>query len=310
VPYNFHIGKYEFTNSQYVEFLNGVDPTGANALALYDSNMSSFAVGGINFSGAAPNGSKFAVKPGQGNNPVLFVSWYDAIRVANWLHNGQGNGDTENGAYTLLGGTPTPTNGNSIMRNLGAKWWLPSEDEWYKAAYHKNDGATGSYWDYPTATDTEPFSDQPPGVDAPTQSNTANFVKNDGIANGYDDGFAVTGSGLFVNSQNYLTDVGAYLFSTSSYGTFDQGGNVFEWNESLINSSFRGRRGGLWSNLSSLLAASHRNFDNPFAGSDGIGFRLATIPEPGSMFLAIGGILAAINWRAQRHCATCRRRYQ
>ena len=107
----------------------------------------------------------------------MFVSWYDSIRFANWLHNGQGSGDTENGAYTLLGGTPTPSNGNSITRNAGAKWWLPSEDEWYKAAYHKNDGVTGNYWDYPTSTDAVPYSDQPPGSGAPDPSNTANFYQ-------------------------------------------------------------------------------------------------------------------------------------
>jgi hypothetical protein len=95
-------------------------------------------------------------------------------------------------AYTLLGGTPIPSNANSITRNGGARWFLPSEDEWYKAAYHKNDGVTGNYWDYPTSTDAVPFSDQPPGSDAPDLSNTANFFKDDGIANGYDDGFAVT----------------------------------------------------------------------------------------------------------------------
>ena len=166
--YNYRIGKYEVTNAQYVEFLNGVDPTGANTLALYNSSMSSDARGGINFNGGAANGSKYEIKPGRDNNPVVFVSWYDSIRFANWLHNGQGSGDTENGAYTLLGGTPTPSNGNSITRNAGAKWWLPSEDEWYKAAYHKNDGVTGNYWDYPTSTDAVPYSDQPPGSGAPT----------------------------------------------------------------------------------------------------------------------------------------------
>ncbi len=72
-----------------------------------------------------------------GDKPVNYVSWYDSIRFANWLNNGQGTGDTETGAYTLLGGTPTPSNGVSITRNAGATWFLPSEDEWYKAAYHQ-----------------------------------------------------------------------------------------------------------------------------------------------------------------------------
>ena len=124
----------------------------------------------------------------------MFVSWYDSIRFANWLHNGQGGGDTETARTRSWAARRRPATATRITRNPGAKWWLPSEDEWYKAAYHKNDGVTGNYWDYPTSTDAVPYSDQPPGSGAPTQSNTANFYKDDGIANGYDDGYAVTGS--------------------------------------------------------------------------------------------------------------------
>ncbi len=121
VAVGYRIGRTEVTNAQYVEFLNGVDPTGANTLALYNTSMSSDARGGINFNGGAANGSKYEIKAGRDNNPVVFVSWYDSIRFANWMHNGMVGGDTENGAYTLLGGTPTPTNGNTITRNTGAK---------------------------------------------------------------------------------------------------------------------------------------------------------------------------------------------
>jgi formylglycine-generating enzyme required for sulfatase activity len=280
VAYPYRIGQYEVTNAQYTAFLNAVDPTGANTLALYSSSMSSDARGGINFNSGAANGSKYEIKPGRDNNPVVFVSWYDAIRFANWLHNGQGAGDTENGAYTLLGGTPTPSNGNSITRNPGARWWLPNKDEWYKAAYHKNDGATANYWDYPTSTNTVPYSDQPPGTGTPDPSNTANFFKNDRIANGYDDGYAVTGSTSFNSAQNYLTDVGAYASTLGPYGTFDQAGNVWEWNETLHFGSFRGSLGGSWVSVSSLLHASSPGVMNPSNADDGMGFRVATIPIP------------------------------
>jgi formylglycine-generating enzyme required for sulfatase activity len=305
VGYNYRIGKHEVTNAQYVEFLNGVDPTGTNTLALYNSSMSSDANGGINFNGGAANGSKYEIKSARDNNPVVWVSWYDSIRFANWMHNGMGSGDTENGAYTLLGGTPTPSNGNSITRNSGAKWWLSSEDEWYKAAYHKNDGATENYWDYPTSTNAAPYSDQPPGSDAPTQSNTGNFRNGDGVANGYDDGYAVTGSDSIVTSQNYLTDIGAYTLSTSPYGAFDQGGNVWEWNEALIRSSFRGRRGGSWLDTPVVLPASWRSAGDPAFASVYIGFRVASIaiPEPSTLLLLGFGSLAVL-W--QRRCPRSR----
>jgi formylglycine-generating enzyme required for sulfatase activity len=224
------------------------------------------------------------------------VSWFDSIRFANWMHNGMGSGDTETGAYTLMGGTPQPANAFIITRNPGARWWLPSEDEWYKAAYHKNDGATGNYWDYPTSTNATPYSDQPPGAGAPDSSNTANFFEiDDSIVNGYNDGWAVTASNSFVvdSLQNYLTDVGAYTSSRSPYGTFDQGGNVFEWNETLpFGGLNRGVRGGSWFDSYSFLHAADR-FSGDFPGNEyfRLGFRVASIPEPASITLGIGSIM-------------------
>jgi hypothetical protein len=155
VAYDYRIGKTEITNDQYVTFLNAVAAT--DLYQLYSNSMTSAPEGGIMRSGS-PGSYTYAVKSAAlngayiyGNKPVVYVSWYDAIRFANWLHNGQGGpGTTEDGAYTLLGGTPTPSNGDSITRNPGATWWLPSEDEWYKAAYHRNNGATSNYWLYPT----------------------------------------------------------------------------------------------------------------------------------------------------------------
>jgi formylglycine-generating enzyme required for sulfatase activity len=291
ISYNYRIGTTEVTNAQYVEFLNVIDPTGANILRLYTSEMTSSVLGGINFTGGADNGSKYGIKTGRDNNPVAFVSWYDSIRFANWLHNGQGTGDTENGAYTLLGGTPTPINGDSITRNPGSKWWLPNEDEWYKAAYHKNDGVTGNYWDYPSSMDAVPYSDQPPGSDAPTQSNTGNFYNDDGIVNGYDDGYAVTGSPTLEDSQNHLTDVGAYTLSTSPYGTFDQGGNLFEWTETLISPSTRVIRGSEWGSDANAQHASQQFIDDSTSERADVGFRVASIPEPSTLLLgAMAGL--------------------
>jgi formylglycine-generating enzyme required for sulfatase activity len=146
-----------------------------------------------------------------------------------------------------------------------------------------------------------PYSDQPPGSDAPDQANTANFYKNDDLANGYDDGWAVTGSTGQVPTQNYLTDVGAYMLSDSFYGTFDQGGNVYEWNEALIDGSSRLLRGGVWNGGSVLLAASGRlhYYDPSFENAINVGFRVASIPEPGSLVMLLGIALTALlyGWR-------------
>ena len=158
----FNISKFETTNAQYTEFLNAKDPTGVNVLGLSTRGTNPIIANlGIAFNPNSPDGSKYAVISGRENLPVNGVTWYSAIRFANWLNNGQGNGDTETVAYTLLGGTQIPSNGDSIVRNPGATVFLPSEDEWYKAAYFNP--KTNSYFLYPTSSNAPPNAELPPG---------------------------------------------------------------------------------------------------------------------------------------------------
>ena len=282
VSYNYSIATYEVTNAQYTEFLNTVDPTGANLLSLYDPSMATDAQAGITFNSGAANGAKFEIKPGYANKPVVIVGFMDAMRFTNWLGNGQGSGDTETGAYTLSLGVLAP-------RNPGATVWIPSENEWYKAAYHQpaaQGGDSDNYWLYGTGKNAVPFSDQPPGA-TPDDTNVGNFYRNDGIANGYNDGYAVTGSTVLDGALNYFTDVGAYTQSHSFYGTFDQVGNAYEWNETIFNgarevrgdSAFFGEIGA---------RASFRDFSASVSGDDNIGFRVATVPEPSTALLLLG----------------------
>jgi formylglycine-generating enzyme len=307
VPYSFRIGKTEVTNSQYVEFLSAVATS--DPYRLFDTSMSTSPWGGIVRSGS-PGSYAYVVKPpavGQGpeggdynydNKPVLYVSWYDAIRFTNWLHNGQGNGDTESGAYTLgdLDGFGNPTNGSTITRNPGARWWLPSEDEWFKAAYY--DPVAGTYYDFPTSSNDRPNNNLP----SADTGNSANFYDGD------------------LTTANYLyslTDTAAYAHSESPYGTFDQGGNVREWNETFSLSLFpnnRGRRGGSYEMSFAHLSASAPIVDDgrPDGGGPGTGFRVATIiPEPSSALLsalACCGILLGlrrVSARAMYGCLLC-----
>jgi sulfatase modifying factor 1 len=104
VAYDYRIGKYEVTNAQYCEFLNAVDPSGANANDVYNAVMGSDR-GGITFTSYSVDGAKYTIMSNMGDKPVNSVSWYDAARFTNWMHNGQGSGGTETGAYTLNGNT-------------------------------------------------------------------------------------------------------------------------------------------------------------------------------------------------------------
>jgi formylglycine-generating enzyme required for sulfatase activity len=153
VAYAYQIGKYEVTNAQYGEFLNAVDPGGANANDVYSTSMGSNDRGGITYTAGAASGAKYTIRTNMGDKPVNFVSWYDAARFTNWLGNGQGAGSTETGAYTLSGNT------GLITKNVGATVYLPSEDEWYKAAYYDPTAGAGggdNYWAYATQSNTAP----------------------------------------------------------------------------------------------------------------------------------------------------------
>ncbi|MAT71564.1 MAG: PEP-CTERM sorting domain-containing protein [Planctomycetaceae bacterium] len=291
VDYTYRISKHEVTNAQYVEFLNAVDPTGANLLSLYNPRMSSDTQGGIDIDGDASSGAKYQVKAGRNFNPVVFVSFMDVMRFVNWLHNGQGLGDTEAGVYHI-------TTGWDEIRSQNAKYFMPSEDEWYKAAFHKGDGVTGNYWDFATGTDWVPYSDNPNSLNTPDDTNVANGFANDYLPNGYGDGFAVTGSMTFDNQQVHLTDAGAYSLATSPYGTFDQSGNVAEWTETIGRPYFRFTWGGSFRTDSRNLGVGSRGLTPTGTESSDLGFRVASrIPEPSTLLL---GALAGLGFLLHR----------
>ena len=128
---------------------SAADPQGANPNGIYNSNMGGNARGGITFTAGNPGGSKYAVKTNMGNTPVNFVSWYDALRFANWMHNGRGAGSTEDGAYLM-------SEGAAVVRKEGAQVFLPTSDEWHKAAYYKGGGTNAGYWEYATQSNAVP----------------------------------------------------------------------------------------------------------------------------------------------------------
>lgn len=276
VSYEYQIMKYEVTNAQYAEFLNAKAASDPNNL--YNTSMGSDARGGITRSGSSGSYS-YSVKSGYADMPVVYVSHLDAQRFANWIHNGQGSGDTETGAYTV---------GSLAIHSGLANVWIPTENEWYKAAYYQPMSAGGpsdSYWLYPTRSDTQPTSATAPSALA----NAANYYYDDSIANGINGGYAVTQSTSFNGGTNYLTNVGAYSNSSSYYGTFDQGGNVWEWNEAVFSGTARGLRGGSYIGVDSLQS-SVPAFLDPANELNDVGFRLASsVPEPTRMVLLLTG---------------------
>lgn len=281
VAYTYNIGKYEVTASQYAAFLNAVAKT--DTYGLYNTCMANinpnyYSGYGCNIQrSGSPGDYTYSVGTGYANRPVNYVNFWDGCRFANWLHNGQPTGlqtaaTTEDGVYTLNG--YRSTDGHTIHRKAGWRWAVTSEDEWYKAAYYKGGSTNADYWDYPT------------------QSNMIDTT----MAN-------------YNESVGHSTDVGSYSYP-SAYGTFDQGGNVWEWNEGIIrqttSTAYHGYRAGSFTDYAPdhnyHLHASYRLDDvHPTLEDLASGFRVVeAVPEPSSILALAGGLAGLIAFRRRR----------
>ena len=287
VGYSYDIGKYEVTAGQYTDFLNAVAKT--DTYGLYNNDM--WGEFGCKIQRSGSVGSyAYSVVSDWANRPVNYVTYWDACRFANWLNNGQPTGlqnasTTEDGAYYLNG--YNGTDGRTIQRNANWKWAVTSEDEWYKAAYYKGGGLDAGYWDYPTKSDSLPAHD----VIDPDPGNNANICDLYGLA---------------IGSPYYRTNAGEFENSESPYGTYDQAGNVWEWDEALVYSgvpqsgfpAYRGLRGGSLDlftghSVAGDVRAASRYCDSPVFERFDVGFRVSeVVPEPSSVLVLGSGILA------------------
>ncbi len=275
---SFRIMKYEWTNSQYVDFLNSVDAGGTNPNSIYNASMDSDARGGISFTSGAASGSKYAAKTNMGDKPVNFVSFFDVARVSNWLMNGAtSSSSTETGAYTLN----NAISGNVPAVNSGATFYPPREDQWYKAAYYKGGSTNAGYWNYATQSDSAPTAVTAGSTGIGSAGSTGNFANfnRGGDWNGQDGNVTTVG-----------TNGGG-----SAYGAFDMGGNLYEWNDLTgAAGSTRGLRGGDHNGAAPDMSASGGRFAfDPASEFSIIGFRLASpvaVPEPSTYAMALAGL--------------------
>ena len=187
VGYEFGIGEFEVTVSQYVTFLNTVDREGKNQHDLYIDHMSPTVwpkYGSISYAADAGAGEHYSVAyPEWADKPLNFGNFHRGARFVNSLTNGtvlskqaESSGGfsyvtytvrlspkTEQGMYDMTQETPTRTAAKGFV--------LPSNDEWVKAAYFDPKGSdTESYWAYPTG----PFNPPNPSLLDPATGDVVN----------------------------------------------------------------------------------------------------------------------------------------
>ena len=232
VSYPFLIGKYEVTNAEYCAFLNGV--AASDPHQLYDGRMAG-EHGGILRSGS-PGSFTYRTKEDGSRKPVNFVTWESCARFANWLTNGGGKGDTEDGSYKIRGSSITTPNHARLAKSTRVSWVLASENEWYKAAYY--DSKKKKYWPYATAGNSPPRSN--------------------------------------INSGG-IQEVGSFSSDGSPNGTFDQNGNLWEYNESRAGGKVGLRGGSYFINDNASYLRSSTRYEVLSAKWPNYGFRVVAL---------------------------------
>ena len=221
-----------------------------------------------------------------GSQPAADISWYEAAAFVNWLNTSTG----KTAAYNLTFTTNWSMNlwsseqawtagGTNLYRNKDAYYFLPSENEWYKAAY---DNAAGSaYFPYPTGSSTAPLP-----VASGTQPDSAVYLQP---TNPFSPAEVTAAGGL------------------SPYGSMGQGGNVWEWTETALSgdnnsaTNVRTIRGGGWTSPENQLSSSFRSSNGfPDGERTFIGFRVASIPEPSTYALLLATGAGALGWAARK----------
>ena len=222
-----------------------------------------------------------------GDKPAANINWYEAAAFVNFLNTNSGKTAAYNLAWsgtawsmTLQSSSNAWTlGGTNLYRNKDAYYFLPSENEWYKAAYYNRTGT--NYFLYPmTSTNVH----VPTAVASGTNANTAVYNQSN-----------VQGPAA-VNLAGGL----------STYGTMGQAANMWEWMETAADGTNttsdenRNIRGGRFESGSFQIGSTTALAFGPSTPDINIGFRVASVPEPSTYALLLLGAGAMYLWKRRQ----------
>ncbi len=271
VDYEYRIGRTEITTAQWMEFVNTFAVQGLRE---------SFVFGPASWGGQGGGpGRAYSLRtdvPNAAMLPVFGMSWREAATFCNWLHNGKSSDPVSlrSGAYdtSTFGFNPDFTYNDQQTRSPGALFWIPSYDEWLKAAHYdpnKNGPGVGGYWTFSNGTEFEPVAG-PPGIGETSA--------------GYVDPIIPLGE--------FDLPLGSYPGTVSPWGLLDTSGGTTEWTEGEWGTQFFGSRwriadgaraGSRESNYADYIW-SGQTADPAMVG--GFGLRIATVPSSGVLIPA------------------------
>jgi sulfatase modifying factor 1 len=273
IDYEYKIGKYIITIAQYTQFLNNI--AFEDKYNLYDERMAiDMAIAGIDRNGISGK-YKYSVMNNVGdssNRPIVYISILNAMRFVNWLSNGQPCGKqtkhtTENGSYDLkIQNIKIKRNKINPNTKKPPLYFIPTENEWYKAAYYDPtlNNNMGGYYLYASNSNTLPNN----YIDGDTK-NSANSV--------YNTNYCISQKPINTFYKNNLTDVGTFTNTICYYGTYDNGGDSYEITTNYSNNFMCVARGGFWASVDLPLRSTTSQSNTNDYRDNNLGFRISSL---------------------------------
>lgn len=284
VDHTYRISRLEVTTSQWMEFVNTYS-TQSDDLKWFAFPDYWGATRDMSYHGP---GQRWKLKSaaGSANWPVTGITWRESAQFCNWLTNDKRKSldAIASGAYdtSTFGWNQDVGFTDQSAHTPGAKFWIPTQDEWLKAVHYdpaKNNGK-GGWWRYPNTSDTAPV----PGIPGVGETSA-----------GYDP---------YSYSDGFEVPLGSYPNTLTPWGLLDATGGASEWTESWYNIDAthhydRFYDGAPAGNISSsqLDRIDSVAAQLPIEQTSWVGLRIASVPAPG--VLSLTG-LAAIGLLARR----------